>query len=800
MKMRKLTLMLMLAGCSAVAVDAHALSLGEADLESYLDQPLQAAIPLLQVRDLNTQEILVNLASQEDFDKAGIERSAVLSNLKFQVTIEPGQEVGTLRVFTTQPIKALYLNFLVDVHWPSGHLVREYTLLMDPPAEVKNTTALNNNEASQQPQVVAAVPPSVPVVPSVETTNQLDVSSLAPSDKPSDEPKQVERKIKSPSIQISQSHMVSMNHKIHAKDMLWKIAAHMRPNHSVTVHQTMLAIQKYNPHAFIHGNINLIKTGVILTAPSLKQIKALSASEANQEVMRQANAWRSNGASVASSLQNKSLEAAQLEGNNRNLTPKDKPSSVKGGHVELLSVADKNILNSKKTNAAAAQATDTEQKLALLGEQLDQSTLQLKDKQDRLKDVADQVTTSHKLMALKDDQVIALQSRLTELEKVNQLPPSSVKSVGVVSPEPDVINLHVSAQQQKAVQSLMEKIKQPLAVKASGQVPWYANPWSWIVILAVGGSVAVGSAVAYRRRKAEEVLDEEDINEDFVEETVEEGDESNTATELNKNEEILAQVEVDLAYGRYQRAMKALEQAIQQAPDQIDLRMKLLEVYAQTADQAAFEQQAGQLQALGDADIDGRIAALRRRLIDEQHSMISSVSAPVATMTSSVETQPEKKSEEKNQFLPDFDFSAQESVSPRVESTQNVFTLDDELNFGNALDQMEASLAHEVSSQETIQTKSGEALEALDFPELDDVLPVSSAAESIDHWNMDLNSELGFDSSDMDEIETKLDLARAYVDMGDKEGARDILGEVILEGSFEQQQQAKDLLAKVESL
>ena len=129
------------------------------------------------------------------------------------------------------------------------------------------------------------------------------------------------------------------------------------------------------------------------------------------------------------------------------------------------------------------------------------------------------------------------------------------------------------------------------------------------------------------------------------------------------------------------------------------------------------------------------------------------------------------------------------------EKANLTFNLED-LDFGQEMEQMEASLKPSTAPRE---------LEALDFPELEDLVSEKPAkteqpAETAKDWGMGLDDELDFNAMDADEVGTKLDLARAYVDMDDKEGAREILGEVMAEGTADQQQQAKELLAKLESL
>ncbi|HVL00593.1 MAG TPA: hypothetical protein VM553_12315, partial [Dongiaceae bacterium] len=111
---------------------ANALGLGEIKLNSALSEPLDAEIELVQVRELTGTEILPSLASSGDFESSGVERSQFLTDLKFEVTVnEKGKSF--IRVRSTKPVKEPFLNFLVEVNWPAGRLLREYTLFLDPP-------------------------------------------------------------------------------------------------------------------------------------------------------------------------------------------------------------------------------------------------------------------------------------------------------------------------------------------------------------------------------------------------------------------------------------------------------------------------------------------------------------------------------------------------------------------------------------------------------------------------------------------------------------------------------------------
>lgn len=93
---------------------------------------MRAEIKLLSVREGETNDMVAKLASEDAFLRAGIDRPAILRQLRFTVrTHENG--ASYIAVTSSKPIVEPFLNFLVEVGWPRGRLVREYTLLLDPP-------------------------------------------------------------------------------------------------------------------------------------------------------------------------------------------------------------------------------------------------------------------------------------------------------------------------------------------------------------------------------------------------------------------------------------------------------------------------------------------------------------------------------------------------------------------------------------------------------------------------------------------------------------------------------------------
>ncbi|MDP4598626.1 MAG: peptigoglycan-binding protein LysM, partial [Pseudomonadales bacterium] len=121
------TVFLLLAG-----PPAFGLGLGKLDLQSALNQQFVAEIELTNSTGLAVEEILPNLASQLDFDRVGIERTYELMDLRFKV-VDLDADRKIIRVTSTRPVTEPFLNFLVEVLWPNGRILREYTVLLDPP-------------------------------------------------------------------------------------------------------------------------------------------------------------------------------------------------------------------------------------------------------------------------------------------------------------------------------------------------------------------------------------------------------------------------------------------------------------------------------------------------------------------------------------------------------------------------------------------------------------------------------------------------------------------------------------------
>lgn len=210
-----------------------ALGLGEITLHSALNQPLEAEIELLQVADLTSSDLLVRLASAEAFSRSGVDRLFFLNDLRFTPLLRGGNSV--IRVVSSQPVREPYLNFIVEVARPNGQLLREYTLLLDPPG--------------------SSAYRSVAAVPEVRAASERPPASATPA-----------------APRVMPVAEAGARYRVVSGDSLWKIAAGLRTAGSQASQQALMgAIHALNPQAFSGGDIDSLRAGVDLLLPDSAQ-------------------------------------------------------------------------------------------------------------------------------------------------------------------------------------------------------------------------------------------------------------------------------------------------------------------------------------------------------------------------------------------------------------------------------------------------------------------------------------------------------------------------------------------------
>ena len=235
---------------SFVASHTLSLSLGSVTVESYLNQPLRLRIQILQLEDTRLDDVTVQMASTDDFVQLGIERVEILSSVRFRTeeSADGAQVLLTSNAIITEP----YLRFVLETRWPSGRQLSEHTALLDLPV-FTDESARAESSLRQPISAVLGSPDA-----NEETNSTLAAAELERT-----------------TIETNSS------------STLIRIARQIRPDESVSLQQTMIAIQSLNPNAFADDNINRLLTGQILRLPTEQEIRSIDAAEALVEVGQQ---------------------------------------------------------------------------------------------------------------------------------------------------------------------------------------------------------------------------------------------------------------------------------------------------------------------------------------------------------------------------------------------------------------------------------------------------------------------------------------------------------------------------------
>lgn len=280
-----------------VAGQALALGLGDIRLNSALNEPLRAEIALLVAAPEELDNLTVQMASAETFERYGLDRPLFLNDMQFDV-FKSGTASGNLiRVTSAASISEPFVTFLVEAAWQRGRLLREYTVLLDPPTyapapltrSTQAVTAPSRSSAAdagriERPATTQASPPppvSRPPVPDRE-------AAQIPAQEPPPTPVVTARPARTFDATPGEDFQVQRG------DTLWGIASRVRPDKGITVNQMMMALFEANPDAF-SNNINVLRAGATLNIPSADTVYRISRGEALSAVQEQNDAWGGRG-------------------------------------------------------------------------------------------------------------------------------------------------------------------------------------------------------------------------------------------------------------------------------------------------------------------------------------------------------------------------------------------------------------------------------------------------------------------------------------------------------------------------
>ncbi|BDT66257.1 hypothetical protein os1_04160 [Comamonadaceae bacterium OS-1] len=577
---------------------ALALSLGRMTVLSGLGEPLRADIELPDITADEASSLRPEVAPAEAFRAAGLEYNPALADLRI-VLQRRADGKSILRLSSTRTVTDPFIDLILQVNWASGRIVRDYTILLDPPATRAAPAAATTAPQIAAPAAVApAAAPPAPAVAPPATPAAVSPARVVPP-KPS-----APSAASAPKPASSDAKQVTVK----AGDTASKIASASKPT-SVSLDQMLVAMLRANPNAFINGNVNRVKAGAVLNLPDASQASTTPPVEATQIITAQSrdfNAFRSKLAGGAPTVQ---------------VAEADRKAS---GKVQAQ-------VDEKKPSTAAPD------KLTL-----SKGALKSKTDEDKIaRDKADQEASAR---------VAELAKNITELNKLGAstvVPPAPVASaakapvvelpaIPVAVPAPPVASVAsaVSAPAEPtpaasapvAVASaapVASESAAPVAAPASAPASAASAPTpaaeasgSWMdtlrdnpLVLAAAGLIALlGGYGVYSARKRKQMAS---ADSSFLESRLQadsffgasggqrvdtHADEapassmSYSPSQLDAASDVdpVAEADVYLAYGRDLQAEEILKEALRATPERLAIHSKLLDIYAKRRDVANF--------------------------------------------------------------------------------------------------------------------------------------------------------------------------------------------------------------------
>lgn len=574
----------------------EAAGIGKLTVLSGLGQPLRAEL----VVSANREEIAgmtARLAPQDAFRQAGVEYAPVLLDLRFTLDKRPnGQSV--IKVTSVRPVNEPFLDFLVELNWSTGRLVREYTFLLDPPDIAVAQSA--------RPVVEARV---VETLRSDSATPERPVRAVAPQ---------------RPAADFNKGDD-STGRLVRPGETLRKIAGETQYE-GVSLEQMLVGLFRKNPDAFIGQNINRLKAGAILGLPEKSAVEAVTDAAAKNIYVTQTRDWNAYRQRLAAST-------AKAAG-------RDAEGAQSSAGKIVAKIEEKVLPVEKSQDKVVVSSTETSAKASLAGKsamsEADQVAKEksFKEAQDRLALLEKNVSELQKLVEMKNQKLAELQQQ--NAAKLEARPVEPVKPVEAPKPvEPAKL-----AEEPKPVESVktpeeprpvvaekpappkpVAPPKMPLAVPEPIPEPSFLDSLLEDPLPLAGGGGILALLAAYfviKRRRSEQASMETTAapgpsslgpnsvfrmtggqSIDTGNTPPQTGDFSQTGPGTIDTDEVdpVAEADVYMAYGRDTQAEEILLEALQKDPQRTAIHAKLLEIYAGRGSLKQFETLASELYA-----------------------------------------------------------------------------------------------------------------------------------------------------------------------------------------------------------
>lgn len=830
---------------------AHAAGLGKLTVTSALGQILAAEIELVSLQPGELDSLTARVATPEAFRDARIEYAPSLRLLRFSVEKRAtGQPY--LKVTSAAPINEPFVDALIEVTWPAGRIQREYPILLDPPgySQKASPPSVAAAPVSRAPENPPASAPAASSAPSA-TSSTSAPSATSPSSGPSASA-ELGKSAPAPAPRETSASGDTYG-PVQKGETLRKIAEETKPS-DVSLDQMLVALYRENKGAFIGNNMNRMKTGQILKVPSAAEVAAVERKDANTEIRAHVSDWKAYrdqlaGGTASLPARADSSNAAAGRVATAAVTPPAPPAAEPKDTLKLS--------KSDSGKAGVAGKAGGSDRVNALQEEVTAKEKALRESQSRVADLEKQIQDMQRLIDLrtapaKTDTKVAVAPppvvpAKPETAKLEPMKPAEPPKVDPPPVEPPKV---ADAKPADATPPPVEPPKLAAATppKAAAKKPapppeksfteeLMDNPAYLMGGLGVLAALGIGGFLFARRRRndsedgpssAMTSAFPSDLKPDSTDGKAGGGlvDTGNSSflTDFDKTgpgaidtDEVdpVAEAEVYIAYGRDAQAEEILKEAMARDKGRHEIALKLLEIYHARKSATAFETVAKELKAnVGDTSALWQKAAAMGAQIDPTNPLyvgaggatatFSAMSASAAAAKPNVDFDLEGSSSARAAPAPDFDLDVEPTHrvdQPTEAAPGDSGGLDFDLNPAETTN---TRVAAEAPKHETPSSFDFD-LSGLDMPGTAksgstdlDVEPTqrSQPAPALDLSDLSLDVP-GSEGAGGEAVDTKLELAKAYLEIGDKDGAREILQEVAKEGSSSQKEEAQKLIASL---
>ena len=822
------------------ADDASALALGRITVQSALGEPLRAEIDLPQITPAEADSLKATAASPEVFRAQGMEYTQAMNNLQIQLQRRPDGR-AMLRLSSDRPVNEPFLDLVLDANWGSGHIVRSYTMLFDPPALRRAAPAV-----TASPQISAPSAPSLPAARTSAAPRFAEASTPAAPRAAAARP--------APADGVT----------VQAGDTAGRLASAYKPA-GVSLDQMLVAMMRANPDAFVQGNVNRLKAGAVLQMPDQAAAEATPAPQARQILVAQARDFNEFRRKLAGAAPATEVAAAQRSASGAVQTRVDdkKPATAAPDKLTLSKGSMKGQKAAEEQVAKDKQAEDAASRMAELSKNI--NDLNKLGAASAATGSAAPAGSASAPAAGVTVQTPAIPATPT----APAAPEAAASGAAAAASTPSEVAMPADAASAPATDApapVVAPAPKPAPAPAPAPVeePGFLAGLTDEPLLPIGGGLLIAALLgfgAYRvmRRRRENG----GVDSSFLESRIQPdsffgasgGQRVDTAnsemttgssmayspSQLDAGGDVdpVAEADVYLAYGRDLQAEEILKEAVRHNPGRVSVHVKLGEIYAKRQDRKALEAVAGDVFKLtqGEGPDWARIADLGRTLDPENplyqpggrpggsaeqapagvfaSTMPGAVGAAGAALPSDLDLDldldlPDDALTDApaaggfaaaaaasglapDLALPNLDDEPETARAPMMEAAPSVGTL----NSADDLTMLPSALTPLSSS-----TPEANALEFdLGDLSLDLTAPAQpappAAREEPSTASVPMDDDDGEAAAHEDPLATKLALAEEFNAIGDTDGARTLIEEVVAEATGALKTRAQRLLAEL---